>query len=295
MRKALVLLALIACSFADPRTIVLHTLLRDFDPPSSPHGHPDFETYLGDSRGAVGATLDQDGKPFLKDGTWPCFTSQAAFAQWYRDSDRSVSVANDITLTETGDGTGIFEYANGAYFPLDGKGWPPGYYLDSGHNFHFTTEVHTVFTFLGNETFTFTGDDDLFVYINGNLAIDLGGVHSAETATLDLSQTALQTQLGLAVGQDATLAVFGAERHTTESHFTISTSLQLVSTTPNVTNTDPYICGIQIPNFGAGVPADQVPLYPEFRYFNIDESLASFDNFNVIVFGDWTSGTGDTE
>src|SRR5688572_24193507 len=63
----------------------------------------------------------------------------------------------------------------------------------------------------------------------------------------------------------------------------------------NSYNRSVWICGVKIPNFGAGVSASSVPLYPEFRYFNIDEVLAAFDNFNAIVFGNWNSNSGDTE
>jgi len=49
------------------------------------------------------------------------------------------------------------------------------------HNFHFTFELHTEFIYKGGEVFTFVGDDDVFTFINKKLAIDLGGVHGAET------------------------------------------------------------------------------------------------------------------
>ncbi len=58
------------------------------------------------------------------------------------------------------------------------------------HNYSFTLATSTNFTYQGNEVFTFTGDDDVFVFINRHLAIDLGGVHNAETASVKLADRA---------------------------------------------------------------------------------------------------------
>jgi fibro-slime domain-containing protein len=79
---------------------------------------------------------------------------------------------------------------------------------------------------MGGESFTFIGDDDVWVFINKKLAIDLGGRHSQETGTVNLD--AQSGQFGLVKGNVYDLSVFHAERHTNQSHFRIDTTLAFV-------------------------------------------------------------------
>jgi len=85
-------------------------------------------------------------------------------------------------------------------------------------------EIHTTFTYQGGETFGFTGDDDLWVFIDDRLAIDLGGVHGAMSASVGLDT------LGLTVGNTYDFDLFFAERHTSASSFRIDTSIRLEPT-----------------------------------------------------------------
>jgi fibro-slime domain-containing protein len=71
--------------------------------------------------------------------------------------------------------------------------------------------------------FRFTGDDDMWVFVNRRLAIDLGGLHTPRSASVELDSIALGH--GLVVGETYPLHFFFAERHTIESNFTIHTSI----------------------------------------------------------------------
>jgi fibro-slime domain-containing protein len=88
------------------------------------------------------------------------------------------------------------------------------------------------FKYNGGEVFTFRGDDDLWVFVNGKLGLDLGGVHGALEGTLDLDANA--ARLGVTPGNVYALDFFQAERHTSESNFRIETNLVF-------TNCDPII------------------------------------------------------
>jgi fibro-slime domain-containing protein len=180
--------------------------------------HPDFEDVVNGSvvKGIVEAELDERGKP-VENRSVAAGASIHAFADWYQDGPQNMQFELELKLAAAADGKFVFDSTS--FFPLDGKGYGNEY---RDHNFGFTTEVHTSFVYKGGEQFTFAGDDDVWVFIDGRLAIDLGGVHARSTATV-----ALDT-LGLDVGGRYPMDIFHAERHSGDSNFRIETTIDCI-------------------------------------------------------------------
>jgi fibro-slime domain-containing protein len=196
---------------------VLMAQIRDFTPDTN----PDFETFNGSGAtpGIVESTLDANHLPVFKSASGQV-TSKTSFDQWYRNVP-DVNKELNVEIPNMNASSSLYVYSSSAFFPIDGKGY--GNYADSGHNFHFTTQIPTNFTYRGGEVFEFEGDDDLWIFVNDRLALDLGGLHSAVSGTIDFDAQA--SELGIVKGETYRMDIFHAERHTTQSNFKIRTTI----------------------------------------------------------------------
>lgn len=220
MKNSLTLKA-IAFTFAatvasQASAVSLSGTIRDFNA-----SHPDMESTIGGLQiGQVQSALGADGKPVWQGPAKSGFTTAANFDQWYRDvAGVNQSAAFDLPLNDIGGG--LLGFSSASFFPIDGQ-----LLGNEGrtHNYHFTLELAGQFSFKDGDKFTFTGDDDLWVFFDNKLGIDLGGVHSAVSGGID---SAGLKALGLETGKNYALNIFFAERHTTQSNFNIETSLAI--------------------------------------------------------------------
>lgn len=204
--------------------LVLPLVIRDFKAAGEPGGHPDFEAGvialdLGIVQGALGA----DGKPvYAGQAGNPTTSGAAAFDQWYRDvAGVNLTLVQTLTLPKLSSGD-VFQFQSSSFFPIDNQGF--GNYGGFNHNFHFTSEVRYWFKYDAAATpaqLTFSGDDDVWVFVNKQLAVDIGGVHGATGGSVTFDAPTAQ-QLGLQNGSIHEIVVFQAERHTTQSNYQLT-------------------------------------------------------------------------
>jgi|GEM_PF-2522784 len=246
-----------------PQSIVLSTIVRDFISvgntsnvqPPHPHFNANYgatcaggvQTGIVDSNLNVtvsDTTLGDHRNPKLSANppTTACMDNPALFSQWYADVP-GVNRKFKLNLNFTRNANGMYEFDDQFFFPLDpGKTyekfnaadpnpWNDLFTNAGNHNFGFTLELHTEFTYIPGQIFEFTGDDDVFVFINGKLMMDIGGIHNAVTRTITLD-AATATRLGMTPNHRYNLDFFFAERHVVESHAKITTNIPLQQ--PNV-------------------------------------------------------------
>jgi fibro-slime domain-containing protein len=164
------------------------------------------------------------------------FTGKTYFDQWYRDvSGVNMTFYENLTLLQNPTSKTTYAmnsdtdepwYDLCGFFPLDdltkpmidqNTGEPVTYHYNQGqpddrlchayqglgfgnswanHNYSFTTELRYWFQYQGTEQLKFTGDDDVWVFVNGTLTVEMPGVHNRSVGTVIMDASNGTAQVG---------------------------------------------------------------------------------------------------
>ena len=116
-------------------------------------------------------------------------------------------------------------------------------------NYNLTLEGHAQFIFYEDDNlyFTFTGDDDVYLFINGKMVMDLGGGHSISKVTINLND--VKTLCGLKDGEAYDFDFYYMERHGTAANFGIETNIRVVDPAMK-TEKKAYQSNVEVGNYG---------------------------------------------
>ncbi|MCQ2124537.1 MAG: fibro-slime domain-containing protein [Fibrobacter sp.] len=156
-------------------------------------------------------------------------------------------VCRDIDLTLDEEGFWLADisesHEDGGFFPIDDLE-----YLDSAmtvknpkfdhnlqhqaggktHNYSFAMKISAQFQYVKGQYFEFRGDDDVWVFINNHLVVDIGGCHSPAEGFVDLDTIGQnEPKLKLIEGQEYPFHIFFSERNADGSNFKMRTSINL--------------------------------------------------------------------
>jgi len=171
---------------------------------------------------------------------------------WYKDYTNESNDCNDPVSP------GFFPLDNFKYLDTKGPtgsipnpkydwdvvGWTAAKGTDTcKHNYSYAMEISASFKYVKGQYFEFRGDDDVWVYINNRLVVDIGGVHEKVEGAVNLDTIGQNNpKYALTEGREYPFHIFYAERNATGSNFKMRTSINLQKQNtylPTVGETEP--------------------------------------------------------
>lgn len=150
-------------------------------------------------------------------------TSSATFDEWFTDVlGTNLSINHSITFTLND--SGVYEYSDNSFYPIDDQLFGNENDIHNG-NFTYAANFSFVYQGCGSQFFEISGTDDVYLFIDGRLVIDLGGVLNGQMQILDFDR------LGLTDDETYQARFFYANRHSTDSELNLRTNVEMIMPT----------------------------------------------------------------
>ncbi|EGG19217.1 hypothetical protein DFA_02465 [Cavenderia fasciculata] len=157
-----------------------------------------------------------------------CYDNTTTFPQFFQaTNDVNIQIVQDLEAVYDDTARG-YVYANSFFFPINNLGWDvyPELKRDDKdtrgirENFHFCLKFNAQFKYKNQGKFDFFGDDDVYLFINNKLVMDLGGVHGSVDGSINVNG------LGLVAGNIYDFDFYFCERHTSSSALKFTTDFE---------------------------------------------------------------------